>query len=141
MEDCCFIAYRMKSKLTLVMAKFCAVILLITVVALPAQTYAQSISAGFGFSGIVAGPVLLPFAFPACPYHILIVKLGPFPVYQPQFLGIIPLPGSLIYEHFNIITPGNWVLGTYAIPTFLPPACPYPVAPLIQTGTSLLPGI
>lgn len=135
----------MKSKVALVMLPLCAVILLVTVVVLPSKTYAQSsLITGLGFSGKVIGPVLLPFAFPACPYHILVLKAdlkpGASPVNQTHFLGIIPGPGSKIFREFNILTPGNWLLGTYVAPIFFPPVCPYPVGPLIQTGTGLFPG-
>lgn len=114
---------------------------MIALVVLPAKTYAQSIIAGLPLGGKIVGPVLLPFAFPACPYHILVLKLNPDPVTQPRFLGIIPGPGSRIYENYILTSPGIWLLGTYAPPVFLPPVCPYPVAPLIQVGTSLLPGL
>lgn len=131
----------MKSKLALVMFPLCAVIFMVTVVVMPTQTYAQSIIAGLPFGGKVVGPAIYPFAFPACPYHIMVVKLNTDPITQPRLLGIIPGPGSRIYENFNLITPGVWLLGTYAPPVFLPPVCPYPVGNLIQVGTSLIPGI
>lgn len=145
-RGCCFVAYRMKSKLALSFYSFCAVIFLVTVFAFPVSNVrAQSIVTGLPFSGRVIGPAIYPFLAPACPYHILVKKPNPAPgaspILQSPLMGIIPLPGSLIFREFNLITPGVWLLGTYSPTVILPPICPYPVAPLIQVGTGLVPGL
>ena len=112
---------------------------MIALVVLPAKTYAQSIVAGLPFGGIVIGPVLSTIIFPACPPHILVVKLSKEPLTQPVFLGIIPGPTSRIYRNYDLVTPGVWLLGTYSPIIILPPVCPYPVSKLLKAGTGLLP--
>ena len=113
---------------------------MIALAVLPSKTYAQSIVAGLPFGGRIVSVATYPFAFPACPLHTLVIKLNESPIGQPRLMGVFAGPGSKIYQHFNITTPGVWLLGTYSPTVLLPPICPYPVAPIVQVGTGLFPG-
>lgn len=69
-----------------------------------------------------------------CPPHTVI-----FDYVSLTDIGIAVIPGSLLYDYRNLVTPGVSVLGEYApvpIPTCL---TPYPVFPIFQVGTSATP--
>lgn len=85
-------------------------------------------------SGIPFGGPVVQYVPPTlvCPGHSII-----YDYLTRGFLAValLPPPASILYERYDVVTQGKFLLGTYILPPLFCPL-PYPVLPITQVGTS-----